>query len=563
MNAQACASPDVNKGWNSINWKKSESYVKKLQARIVKAQQEGRHNKVKALQWTLTHSFYAKALAVKRVTGNKGKGTPGVDGITWSTPDAKFRAILSLKRRGYSPQPLRRVYIPKSNGKMRPLSIPTMIDRAMQTLYKFALEPLVETCADPNSYGFRKGRCTQDAITHCHMSLTGANAPTWILEGDIKGCFDNISHEWIIGKVPMDKEILRKFLKCGYVDMGKLFQLQSGTPQGGSLSPIICVYVLSGLEKQLKSKFYAGKKGGKYYNPKVNFTGYADDFIVTGKSPELLEKEVLPLIRAFMAERGLKLSEDKTVITNIQDGFDFLGCNIRKYNKKVLTKPSKKNIQSFMRKIQTIIKANQTAQQENLIHRLNPVINGWVNYHKHNVSKEVFGKVDHQIWQHTWQWAKRRHHEKGNYWIYNKYYHFSNSRKWIFGAPTGSQTESGEKKYVNLVKATDTKIRRFTKIKSEANPFDSTWDEYFEEREALKMSYSLNGRQVLLKMFNMQRGKCPLCGNNITEETGFTVEKGVTENHAKSLIHPQCHEEFHSLQTGLSRPYNQRDFALA
>jgi RNA-directed DNA polymerase len=152
---------------------------------------------------------------------------------------------------------------------MRPLSIPTMTDRAMQTLYKFALEPLVETYADPNSYGFRKGRCTQDAITHCHMSLAGANAPAWILEGDIKGCFDNISHEWIIEKTPMDKEILRKFLKCGYVDMGKLFKSQAGAPQGGSLSPTICVYVLSGLEKQLKSKLHACKKDGKFYNPKT------------------------------------------------------------------------------------------------------------------------------------------------------------------------------------------------------------------------------------------------------------------------------------------------------
>ena len=563
MNAKACASPDVNRDWNSINWKNAEIYVKKLQVRIVKAQQESRYNKVKALQWMLTHSFYAKTLAVKRVTGNKGKGTAGVDGETWSTPKAKYEAILNLKRRGYSPKPLKRVYIPKSNGKMRPLSIPTMTDRAMQTLYKFALEPLVEVYADLNSYGFRKGRCTQDAIIHCHMSLSGQNAPVWVLEGDIKGCFDNISHDWIIENVPMDKEILRKFLKCGYVEVGKLFETDIGAPQGGSLSPAICVLVLSGLERQLKSKFHIHKKDGRHYNPKVNFTGYADDFIVTGDSRELLENKVLPVINEFMAERGLQLSENKTVITHIGDGFDFLGCNIRKYKEKLLVKPSNKNMCNFMKKVRKIIKGNKTARQENLIHLLNPVINGWVNYHKYNVSKVAFRKMDHEIWQCTWKWAKRRHPKKSDHWIVDKYYHNRGNRKWIFGTPTGVLMDNGEKLFLNLVKATDTKIRRFTKIKANANPFDVKWDEYFEEREALKMSYSLSGRQTLLKMFNVQRGKCALCGDKITVDTGYTLQKGIAENLSKMMIHPQCHKEFHSKQPEMNRPYKQRDFVLA
>ncbi len=183
--------------------------------RIVKAQQEGHYSKVKTLQWLLTHSFYAKALAVKRVTSNRGKNTAGVDHELWLTPEAKFKAISKLKRRGYRPQPLKRVYIPKKNGKLRPLSIPTMTDRAMQTLYKFALEPLAETYGDPNSYGFRIGRSTHDAIEQCFADLNKGKSPQWILEGDIKGCFDHISHEWLMENIPMDTQVLQKWLKCG------------------------------------------------------------------------------------------------------------------------------------------------------------------------------------------------------------------------------------------------------------------------------------------------------------------------------------------------------------
>ncbi len=204
MNGQPCASTAETLNWESINWETASAYVRKLQMRIVKAQKEGHISKVKSLQWLLTHSFYAKALAVRRVTSNRGKNTPGVDHELWRTPQAKFNAIAKLNRRGYQPQPLRRVYIPKKNGKMRPLSMPTMTDRAMQTLYKFALEPIAETYADPNSYGFRVGRGTHDAIEQCFTDLNKGKSPEWILEGDIKGCFDHISHEWLMENIPMD-----------------------------------------------------------------------------------------------------------------------------------------------------------------------------------------------------------------------------------------------------------------------------------------------------------------------------------------------------------------------
>ena len=282
--------------WDSIDWSKGENFVRKLQARIVKAQKEGRHNKVKALQWMLTHSFYAKALAVKRVTSNKGKNTSGVDKQLWDSPKRKFKAIGELKRRGYNPQPLRRVHIKKKNGKLRPLGIPTMKDRTMQALYLMALEPIAETTGDRFSYGFRKKRRTMDAIRQIDTVLNRQRSPEWILEGDIKGCFDHISHNWLIENIPMDKTVLRKWLKCGAIFNGKLFPTEEGTPQGGIISPTLANMALDGLQPLLAEKFKRLWRNNKTFHYKVNLVRYADDFIITGRDRELLEKEVKHII---------------------------------------------------------------------------------------------------------------------------------------------------------------------------------------------------------------------------------------------------------------------------
>jgi len=223
--------------WQSLNWTKIQRQVQRLQIRIAKATREGNLREVKAFQRLLTRSFAAKALAVKRVSENKGKKTPGVDGVIWSTPEAKFKAVLSLNRRGYKPLPLRRKYIPKSNGKKRPLGIPIKKDLAMQALYKLALEPVAETRADKNSYGFRPLRSAADAIQQCWIALNQKMAASWILEGDIKSCFDNISHDWLMANILMDKDILQKWLKAGYIDLGTLYPTSAGTPQGGIMTP--------------------------------------------------------------------------------------------------------------------------------------------------------------------------------------------------------------------------------------------------------------------------------------------------------------------------------------
>jgi len=247
----ACAFSNNAVAWHEIDWSQAHRNVRRLQARIVKATQEGRWGKVKSLQWLLTHSLSGKAIAVKQVTENQGKKTPGVDGETWSTPQAKTAALKSLKRRGYQPKPLKRVYIPKSNGKKRPLGIPVMRDRAMQALYLLALDPVAETLADRNSYGFRKGRSTHDAIEQCFKVLCKGSFAKWVLEGDIRGCFDHISHEWMEANIPMDQVILRRWLKAGVIEKGKLFPTVEGTPQGGIISPTLANMVLDGLEERL------------------------------------------------------------------------------------------------------------------------------------------------------------------------------------------------------------------------------------------------------------------------------------------------------------------------
>lgn len=550
MNGKPCASPGIATCWEAIDWQKALAYVKKLQVRIVKAQKEGHYSKVKSLQWLLTHSFYAKALAVKRVTSNQGKRTSGVDHELWLTPQAKWSAISKLNRRGYRPQPLRRHYIPKKNGKMRPLGIPTMTDRAMQTLYKFSLEPIAETYADPNSYGFRIGRSTHDAIEQCFTDLNKGKSPEWILEGDIKGCFDHISHEWLLENIPMNTQILEKWLKCGYVETRKLFPTDEGAPQGGTISPTLMNMTLDGLERLLQERLPTRQKvNGRTHFNKLNFVRYADDFIITGESPEFLRDKVLPVVKEFLTERGLQLSEEKTVITHIEDGFDFLGKNIRKYNGKLLIKPSKTSVKSFLEKVRSIIKGNKSIKQETLIRKLNPVIRGWVNNQRYVVSSKVFGRVDYEIYKCLWQWAKRRHKKKSHKWIAQKYWHHIGSRQWTFSVPYENQSTEGEPLYCKLEYATDTKIIRFKKIVAEANPFDEYWTDYFEQREGEKLLNSTKGREKLLTIWRRQHRRCPVCGELITSETGFKVHTPAGKNSQKIMVHKECHEEIHSLIT--------------
>ncbi|MBF6650016.1 group II intron reverse transcriptase/maturase [Methylobacter sp. BlB1] len=558
------ASSDMLEHWHDINWAECHKNVKRLQARIVKATAEGRWGKVKNLQRILTHSFSAKAIAVKRVTENLGKRTAGVDGETWNTPESKADAIDSLKRRGYKSSPLRRVEIPKKNGKKRKLGIPTMKDRAMQALHLLALEPVAETTGDQNSYGFRPERSTADAREQAFNALAKAASPQWILEGDIKGCFDNISHEWLLGNIPTDRKILKEWLKAGVIYNGELNETETGTPQGGIISPTLANLALDGLEKVINHNFktlrYWENEVKKSKNPKVNFIRYADDFIITGISKELLENEVKPLVKNFLKERGLELSPEKTKITHIKDGFDFLGWNFRKYNSKLLIKPSKESVKSILRKVKEILDSNKTTKTENVINLLNPVITGWANYHKGTVAKETFSYVDHQIWMKTWQWAVRRHPNKGKIWIKEKYFKSVDNRHWVF-----SGDNQGEQS-TRLASMSEFPIERHIKIQANANPYDPKYEQYFEKRLHAKMTKGQVGKTKLARLWVQQKGICPVCNMRIDDVENFNihhiVEKakgGKDINSNLVILHPNCHRKVHSRNLKVGKPDRETD----
>jgi RNA-directed DNA polymerase len=550
--AGAASREPVN--WHAIDWQRVHQNVRRLQARIVKATQAGRWGKVRALQRLLTRSFSGKALAVKRVTENHGKRTAGVDGETWDTPAKKAQAIQALRQHGYRSRPLKRVYLLKPNGKKRPLGIPCMIDRAMQALYVLALDPIAETTADPNSYGFRPERATVDAIVQCHLVLGKRTSAQWILEGDIRACFDTISHEWLEANIPMERRILQQWLKAGFIDQHVLHATVEGTPQGGPVSPVLMNLTLNGLERDL-SQFLQSLKRKDREAAKVHLIRFADDFIATGSSRELLETTIKPRIEAFMGKRGLQLSPEKTCITHIEDGFDFLGHHIRKYKRgsryHLLSTPSKKNVKTFLTKVRGVIKAQATASAAHLILLLNPIIRGWANYHRHGASSATFIKVDSAIFRALWQWAKRRHPRKAARWIKHKYFGSLGGRNWVFFGEVAKPEQKTQKVWLYL--AVRTTIRRHRKIQGAANPYDPAWELYFEERLGVKMAEHLKGRRTLFRLWKAQEGLCPVCNQAITEVTGWHNHHIVWRSHGGSdrvenrvLLHPNCHRQLHS-----------------
>jgi RNA-directed DNA polymerase len=462
---------DDAKKWKSINWTWIRRQVRRLQVRIAKAVKENRWNRVKALQYLLTRSRYAKLLAVKRVTSNTGKNTPGVDGVLWRGARAQWRAACSLRRRGYRPQPLRRTYIPKKNGKKRPLSIPTMYDRAMQALYKLALSPAAETTADRNSYGFREGRSCADAVAAAFNALSKPNSATWVLEGDIQGCFDNISHEWMLRNIPMDKTVLRKWLNTGYVENGITYPSRKGTPQGGIISPTLANMTLDGLEEAVRSAVPRRSR--------VNFVRYADDFIITGKSRRLLEEQVRPQIERFLEERGLALSQEKTVISYIRDGFTFLGQTFRKHGRVLHITPSREGVLALVRKVGTLIRTHVSAPMPVLIKKLNETLRGWANYHRHVVASEAFGRIDTYVFEQLWHMLGRRHPNKPKKWLAGRYWSAAGNRN-VFAVRT--KTKKGRETLYRVQRVSAIGIRRYVKIKADANPYLPEYAPYFWQR---------------------------------------------------------------------------------
>jgi len=523
--------------WSQINWRQTRKAVRNLRQRIFRAKQLGLFRKLRSLQKLMLKSYANLLLAVRQITQtNDGKKTAGIDKEIINTPAQRVEFVRNWKET--KPSPTRRVMIPKPNGKKRPLGIPTIKDRVMQSVVKNALEPEWEALFEPNSYGFRPGRSCQDAIEQGFNQLSRWH--NWVLEADIKGFFDNIAHEAILNSISHfpQRELIRGWLKAGFMFQGKINPTELGTPQGGIISPLLANIGLHGLETYIKST-----------NPKLGVVRYADDFIVTARDKESLEKAQIQ-IQQWMRERGLELSSEKTLITSMADGIDFLGFNLRHYGGKLLTKPSKKKVLAFCKRIGSEIKRLNGQEQEEVIRTLNPILRGFANYYKGGVSKETFSYISHRVWQYLWRWAKRRHPNKSKKWVKNRYFKTIQNNQWTFTCKSERRRKKVE---ITLYPIAKTPIERHIKVKGSASPDDPSLREYWDKRHQKNgKSYWEKGSKYY-EVAKLQNWKCPICGepllNGEEVETHHKVpvaKGGLDDIENLQHLHKACHKQVHS-----------------
>jgi RNA-directed DNA polymerase len=546
-------------GWEALPWHQLERSAFKLQRRIYRATCQGDTKKVRQLQRLLLSSRAAKLLAVRRVTqDNRGKNTAGVDGVKTVPAPERLEMARSLTLKDKA-SPVRRVYIPKpGTDELRPLGIPTVRDRATQTLVKLALEPEWEFRFEPNSYGFRPGRSCWDAIQAIFLSVQ--RKPKYVLDADIAKCFDRINHDELLRKVgagPRVTRQLRAWLKAGYLDGDQLFPTEAGTPQGGTISPLLANIALHGLETFVREHFpeYKGKKEGGYRAP-PNVIRYADDFVVLHERPEVVE-ECQQLISEWLRPMGLELKPSKTRITHTLEavdgkpGFDFLGFTIRlfpcgksqavrDFRGKPTTfspaiKPSKTSVQRHLQALREVIDRHRGSSQIALIAALNPIIRGWCNYHAIGVISRTFSGIGHRLFRMLFAWARRRHPQKRKRWVFHKYWQRNEGGAWEF-CPAGLPYK--------LYKHESTSTNRHVKVQGDRSPFDGDWA-YWCGRQGRYPGIMPWPAQLLKR----QRGKCRHCGLFFRDGDGMEVDHvvpksagGKTTLQNLQLLHGHCHD---------------------
>jgi RNA-directed DNA polymerase len=540
--------------WNQINWRKAERLTFKLQKRIFRASERGDVKAVRKLQKTLINSWSAKCIAVRRVTqDNQGKNTAGVDGIKSLTPKQRISLVGKLKLTN-KVKPTRRVNIPKpGTTETRPLGIPTINDRAVQTLVKLALEPEWEAKFEPNSYGFRPGRSCHDAIEAIYKNIR--QKAKYVLDADISKCFDRIDHKALISKIhtyPTLSRVIKTWLKAGYCDGKELFPTNEGTPQGGVISPLLANIALHGMEERVK-QYAETLKGKKTANRQaLSLIRYADDFVIIHEDLSVVKK-CQEIIADWLNDLGLELKPSKTKLTHSLEkiegnvGFEFLGFHIQQHKVgnyrsaknphgkplgfNTLITPSKAKIKTHLVKIAEVIDSHKTAPQAALINKLNPIIRGWSNYYSTVVSKETFNKVVHITYDKLRAWARRR--GKGNI-NKDKYWRTVGDRNWCFS------TEDG----LELFTHASTPIVRHTKVKGEVSPFNGDWI-YWSKRRG---EYPETPGRVS-KLIKKQKGICPHCGLYFTSTDKVEVDhiqptslggKDIYDN--LQLLHKHCHD---------------------
>lgn len=533
-------------GWASIIWRAVEQNVRRLQERIYRATERQAWQQVRNLQKLLARSISSKLLAIRRVTQeNQGRHTPGLDGMVYDTPEKRWafsQEKLSLK--GYQPKPVRRVYIPKGEGKQRPLGIPTMKDRVMQALVKAALEPEWEAKFEANAYGFRPGREAMDAIEQLFATLNKPGASDWILDADLKGCFDNIGHEPLLARIAVFTPTIRRWLKAGVVELGHYAETLSGTPQGGIISPLLANIALDGLERLFGGETRQGKpvrpSNKRGPNRGISLVRYADDFVVTAPSKEVIEHYVLPQLSHFLSQRGLVLNEAKTRIVHRSEGFDFLGFNIRRYKDKLLIKPQKQKVQAHLSDLKHSLLSHRQATVAHLVQTLNPVITGWANYYRHVNAKETFTYVEYRLWHLLWNWAKRRHPTKPAKWVKQHYFKSLRRRHMVFGNAN-----------VTLRNPATIPISRYVKVIGRYSPYNPALKDYWTKRHRHQVQQQANSRlkQTVLQQQDYQCGQCrlPFLPQDLIHFHHIIPHSqgGSDGPHNRLALHAYCHHQFH------------------
>jgi RNA-directed DNA polymerase len=494
-------------GWDAIVWPVHEENVRRLRQRIFKATKEQDLATVRNLQRMMLRSWSNTLVSVRQVTQrNAGRGTPGVDGQVALTARARMDLAVQVHRtaRSFQPLPVRRVYIPKANGKQRPLGIPAITDRAHQARCRNALEPEWEARFAPRTYGFRPGRSCQDAIAVIHVMGCGKNPRRrWILDADLTAAFDKIDHDHLLAKLGSfpGKGMIRGWLKAGVFEKGKGFApADEGTPQGGVISPCLLNIALHGLEEAAGVRYEASDPARtKRGCPALVI--YADDMVALCHTRQQAER-VKARMAGWLAPRGLSFNEAKTRIVTLEDGFDFLGFTVRRHSGKLITRPSKAAVKRVKHRLAAEMRALRGGNAAAVLATINPIVRGWANYYRGAASSRTFAALDHYLWQLTYKWACHSHANKPKPWIVSRYYGRFNPAsqdRWVFG-----NRDNG----AYLPRLGWTKIVRHSLVVGAASPDDPALTGYWARRR--RKNQPLLDRSVLI-LLARQKGRCPLC----------------------------------------------------